>query len=144
MDKVTESRPGVAAKGQNKVKGTAAAAGQEVRNVSADPLSAIRRAAGTDPNVALVGFRIEIEKKIIAIAEKIGIETHRVPLYALLQELQTREILNVSTVDGLLELMAAGNRAAHGTRVSNEAADWVLDIGPGILNRLDDEIPSSV
>jgi hypothetical protein len=38
---------------------------------------------------------------------------------------------------GLMELIALGNRAAHGAAVSPDAGSWMLDVGPSILLQLD-------
>lgn len=141
-DKVTEPQHLVPKKDievESKITGKGAIS-SEVNVVSNDPISIIKRVAGTDPNLALVGFRIEIEKRIIAIGEKIGIETYRVPLYKLLKEFQKRELLNSPTINALMELIAVGNQAAHGAKVSNDAANWVLDVGPIILLKLDNEV----
>jgi hypothetical protein len=138
-DKLMEPHPGSDVKLKN-VEGSmhakaAAHPGADV--TSKDPISTIRRVAGTDPTLALVGLRIAIEETVIAISENLGMETNKVPLYRLLNELQARKVLTPSTLNGLLELIALGNQAAHGARVSNEAADWVLDVGPAILSSLE-------
>jgi hypothetical protein len=36
-----------------------------------------------------------------------------------------------------MDLVALGNRAAHGVEVSPNAADWVLDIGSSIILVMD-------
>ena len=104
-----------------------------------DPFLSLRKVYKEDPNLALVGFRIEIEKRIYTLAEKSGISTERTGLQRLVRELIKNEIISSSAASGLLELIALGNQAAHGASVNKDAAEWVLDIGPSILIQLDDE-----
>jgi hypothetical protein len=102
-----------------------------------DSISLLKRVSEHEPNLALVGFRIEIEKKIIRLAEKNKIKIDR-SLTRLIKELQKNDILTYEAMSGLLELVAFGNQAAHGAKVSQEAVEWVLDYGPEILASLDD------
>ncbi len=110
-----------------------------VKPTKEDPFLSLRKVYKEDPNLALVGFRIEIEKRIYTLAEKSGISTERTGLQRLVRELIKNEIISSSAASGLLELIALGNQAAHGASVNKDAAEWVLDIGPSILIQLDDE-----
>ena len=85
----------------------------------------------------MVAFRIEIEKRIRAIAENSQIRTYRASLGKLIRELQEKERLPPEVSVGLMDLVALGNRAAHGVEVDPPAADWVLDIGASIILKLD-------
>ncbi|MBN2238077.1 MAG: DUF4145 domain-containing protein [Bacteroidales bacterium] len=102
-----------------------------------DPIAAIREVANTDSNLSLVAFRIEIEKRLRSIAENFQIKSHKTSLGKLIRELQNREILPPDVSTGLMDLVALGNRAAHGVEVDPPAADWVLDIGASIILKLD-------
>lgn len=102
-----------------------------------DPFSNLRAVYETDPNLALVGFRIEVEKRILNLARANGLDTDRVPLQQLIRELSVNGIIPAESGSGLIELVALGNRAAHGVEVSPDAASWLLDIGPSILMQLD-------
>ena len=102
------------------------------------PFESLRRVSETEPNLALVGFRIEIEKRIIRLAEIFGIPADRVSLQRLVGELVKKDVITKSSASGLIELIALGNQAAHGANVTREAAEWVLDVGPSILMRLED------
>jgi len=92
-----------------------------------------------DPNLALVGLRIEIEKRLREYARQHELDARR-PLSALLGELSRREILPADTVGGLKELIYAGNSAAHGAKVQDGVSDWALDVGPQILAALDEHL----
>lgn len=89
-----------------------------------------------DPNLALVGLRIEIEKRLREYAIKHGIDENR-SLSILLRELTRREVLPREAVGGLQELIHAGNRAAHGAYVQDGVAEWAIETGPRILAVLD-------
>ena len=78
-----------------------------------------------DPNLAIVGIRIEIEKRIRELAEIEGLKLSQ-PLSRLLRELQFRGVLNQTVFTGLQEIVMAGNQAAHGARV--EPLDLRLDL----------------
>jgi len=97
--------------------------------------------APQDPNLALVGLRIEIEKRVRALAEKRGIPPSR-PLSTLIRDLRSEGALAGSSASGLQELVTAGNQAAHGARVDREVADWAIQYGPGVLATLDDKLAS--
>lgn len=89
-----------------------------------------------DPNLALVGLRIEIEKRLRALAEIHGLP-RRASLAGLFAELQTRGVLNDPALSGLRELIRFGNEAAHGAEVGPEVANWAIDYGPSVLGVLD-------
>src|ERR1039457_5275582 len=72
--------------------------------------------AERDPNLALAGLRIEIEKRLRLLAGYFKIP-ERLSLTQMLRELQKREIMTASALGGLQELIFAGNRAVHGAKV---------------------------
>jgi hypothetical protein len=55
----------------------------------------------------------------------------------LIRELQNEQILPPQVSAGLMDLVALGNRAAHGTEVDPHAADWILDFGESIVLEMD-------
>ena len=123
-----------------KASGTATILEHETSQVqvpSEDPIAYIREVATTDSNLGLVAFRIEIEKRIREIAENCQIRSHRTSLGKLIRELQNKQIRPHEVSAGLMDLVALGNRAAHGAEVEPNAADWVLDFGASIILELD-------
>lgn len=108
------------------------------RIISADMLR-LQLDAAEDPNLALVGLRIEIEKRLRAIAHQNGLPESR-PASALARDLQNRGVLADSSVSGLQELIAAGNKAAHGARVEPQVSDWARNYGPRVLAALDSKL----
>lgn len=99
-------------------------------------VASLRNVAGTDPNLALVGFRIEVEKRLRDLAKSRDIDPSR-GLSSVFRELRSRELLPGSVVSALDDLIALGNQAAHGRTVDPEAAAWVFDKGPEVLASLD-------
>jgi len=95
--------------------------------------------ADHDPNLALVGLRIEIEKRLREYAERHELDSRR-PLTQLMRELMQRGALPQDMAGGLRELIQAGNSAAHGARVQQGIADWAIDVGPKILQALDERL----
>jgi hypothetical protein len=92
-----------------------------------------------DPNLALVGLRIEIEKKVRALASSNKIDEN-LSLTILLQELRHARIIDNEFYGGTSELIKAGNKAAHGAKVESQIADWAFEKGPSILNALDQKL----
>ncbi len=100
-------------------------------------LELLREVAKADPNLALVGLRIEIEKRLSQIALDLGISTDRRSASAMLRELISHERIDRDTASGLADLIALGNKAAHGAGVSSSAATWAIHKGPLVLELLD-------
>jgi hypothetical protein len=99
-------------------------------------LSFISKVAEQDPNLALVGLRIEVEKLLVEIAEATGVATERRGANALLNELSRRAVIPSAVAAGLTEFVSLGNQAAHGATVSKDAAAWALAIAPQFLGAL--------
>jgi hypothetical protein len=95
----------------------------------------------TDPNLALVGLRIEIEKRLRALAELRGISpSGRSSLHRLIEQLRFSGALHSSEASGLNDLVSAGNQAAHGANVAPGIAMWAGRYGPDILRILDSKL----
>ena len=89
-----------------------------------------------DPNLGLVGLRIEIEKRVRALAKAKAFEHDRSMSYTV-NKLKKEGIIDKDTCSGLHELILAGNQAAHGAIVDLKAASWAINKGPNILFALD-------
>ncbi len=90
-----------------------------------------------DPNLALAGLRIEIEKRLKAIAQGQGIDSERAGIGRLLRLLRKNRSLSDQECSVLAELASLLNRAVHGAEVDTRSAEWALDVGAGILAALD-------
>jgi len=97
----------------------------------------LQEVAAKDPNLALVGARLEIEKRLLDIAAQRGVDLSRRSAGVLFQQLQQMGAVPSDVATGLRELIALGNQAAHGASVAPAAAAWVLDALPDILSTLD-------
>lgn len=93
--------------------------------------------ADRDPNLALAGLRIEIERRLLRLAEQ-----HQVPLRSrgistILRELDKRGVLTTEQRSVLSDMVGLLNSAVHGAEVDQRASEWAMQIGPGLLQSLD-------
>jgi len=98
--------------------------------------------AEEDPNLALAGLRIEIERRLVILAESAGLPTERRSVGQLLRVLRQDQQLAPRESSVLSDMVSLLNSAVHGARVDEGAATWALDIGPRLLAGLDDRIAS--
>ena len=93
--------------------------------------------APDDPNLALAGLRIEIETRLRNIFEKRDIALRKGTLLDMLKQLERRGILSPEESGVLRDLRSLLNKAVHGAKVDQDAANWAIEIGPKILAALD-------
>lgn len=98
--------------------------------------------ASTDPNLALAGLRIELEKRLFKLAESYDLQPNRRSLSTLLTDLNGHQLIGGAERGLLSDLTALLNSAVHGAVVDASAAEWALDIGPRILKALDERAAS--
>lgn len=89
-----------------------------------------------DPNLALVGLRIEIERRLRTLADRVGVVKNG-PLLQLTRELEKRGVLAHEATSGLRDLITLGNQAAHGVEVASDVAYSSVEYGPQVLRILD-------
>lgn len=97
----------------------------------------LRQVVAADDSLALVGAGIEIEKRLRQLAERRGLSTEGRTLGQLLRDVEKAQVLSPQALAGLRDIAALRNRAAHGAPVSPDAAAWVLNTLPAILESLD-------
>jgi hypothetical protein len=97
--------------------------------------STLERVQSIDPNLAVAGLRIEIEKSVRKIADAHGVPS-RGPLTNLVNTLGTRGVFPGSMVDGLKTLIQIGNSAVHGASVDPSAAEWAIIHSQQIIRSL--------
>ncbi len=124
IDKVT---------GESRAKGPSG----KLLSTTGETFDLLPRLAESNPNLALVALRIEIERRLSRIAAQANLPTSKRSAGALLRDLVDHNRLDRQTAAGLSDLIALGNQAAHGAEVSRDAAEWALDTGPLILEVLD-------
>jgi len=90
-----------------------------------------------DPNLALAGLRIEIERRLVALAKKHGIPAQG-GLGQLLRLLSQAGVLGNEERAVLADLVGLLNSAVHGAEVDKEAAFWAITVGTRLLGALDE------
>lgn len=102
---------------------------------------AFQSMAERDPNLALAGLRIEIEKRLSSLAEVRGLRSSRsVGIGQLLRVLAKHDVLTSEERAILSDMVNLLNSAVHGATVDSRAADWAIDIGPRLLSSLDERV----
>lgn len=99
--------------------------------------------AESDPNLALAGLRIEIEKRLKRLAELNGIGEQPKGVRMLLNALAERKILSFEERAVLSDMIGLLNSAVHGAQVDQKIADWAMDIGPQLIGTFDSRISAS-
>jgi len=107
---------------------------------SPKPAFSFQIVAESDPNLALAGLRIEIEKRLVLLAEANDIGPGNRGLGYLLRELNQRSILSAEERSVLADLISQLNSAVHGASVTKESLDWALEVGPKLLLSLEERI----
>lgn len=97
--------------------------------------------ANEDPNLALAGLRIEIERRLKLLAESAGIETAKTNISQLLRSLGASGMLTDEQRNVLSDMIHLLNSAVHGATADERSADWALKVGPRLLATLDKRIP---
>ncbi len=93
--------------------------------------------ASEDPNLALAGLRLEIEKRLRLEAQKRGLAVDLLSVGPLLRQLQDRGVITEDEHRVLGDLLSLLNRAVHGAEVDPKATNWAIDVGSQLLAALD-------
>ncbi len=94
-----------------------------------------------DPNLALAGLRIEIEKRLSRLAEIHELNPHRqMGVGQALRALEQADVLTNNERSILADMVNMLNSAVHGAEVDPRAASWAIEIGPRLLTSLDERV----
>lgn len=93
-----------------------------------------------DPNLGLAGLRIEIERRLRAIASKRGLNVGRAGIGQLMRVLRTNNAISQGEESVLSDMIALLNGAVHGAEVDPRAAQWAKEVGPRLLAALDEQM----
>lgn len=94
-----------------------------------------------DPNLALAGLRIEIEKRLSLLTKIHHLDlNHRFSVGQMLKSLTQAEVMTVEERSILSEMVNMMNAAVHGAEVDDRAAKWAIETGPRLLASLDERI----
>lgn len=98
--------------------------------------------AKQDPNLALAGLRIEIEKRLRAIGASVGLKVDARGITQLMRELRKTQAISQNDESVLQDLIGLLNGAVHGADVDQRSAQWAIEVGPQLLTALDSRISS--
>lgn len=96
--------------------------------------------ASVNQGLALVGLRIEIEKRLRRLAERYGLGEGSFSMAKLIRTLADNEIINLKEMSALKDMIGTLNHAAHGVEYDPRNAEWVISNGPVILESLDNKL----
>lgn len=96
--------------------------------------------AEEDPNLALAGLRIELEKRLRELAAVRGLEVRRGGVGTLLRQLDRDDALNPRERGALADMVQLLNNAVHGAEVDGRTAQWAIEYGPRLLSALEERI----
>lgn len=101
--------------------------------------------ATRDPNLALAGLRIEIEKRLSSLAEIHGLNSRRaMSVGQALRALAQAEVLTNEERSILADMVNLLNSAVHGAEVDSRAAAWAIDVGSRLLTSLDERVSEAL
>lgn len=110
--------------------------------VGPEEITDLRRITNSDPRMAFIGFRVEIEKRLRDLAEKSEMDP-KLSLNKILLSLQKTDILPKQIYSGLSDLIRLGDNVAQGLDVDRDAVDQLMEIGSEILEFLEKRVPKS-
>jgi hypothetical protein len=96
--------------------------------------------AKQDANLALAGLRLEIERRLRALANQQGIPVDHKSISQLMRDLTNNETLSQYERSVLADMIGTLNNAVHGAEVDPRAVDWVMNVGPELLAGLDKRV----
>ena len=86
--------------------------------------------AEDDPNLALAGLRIEIEKILRELAQSADIPIQRTSVGRLMRLLFEKEMLTKQEYSFFTDMIGLLNSAVDGAEVDKKATDWAMEVGP--------------
>lgn len=93
-----------------------------------------------DPNLALAGLRIEIEKRLKSLAEAHDIGTRMRGVGSLMNDLYAKGVIGTEERSLIADLIGTLNQAVHGAKIERDGANWAMEFGPRLLRSLDRRI----
>lgn len=83
----------------------------------------------SDSTLALASLRIEIEKSLKALSDKLNLENYQAaPLNIIIKKLNKIGVLNNYHVNALREILKVCNKAIHGGNITDDEARTILDL----------------
>jgi len=94
------------------------------------------RISTEDPNLALAGLRIEIEKELMKLASRHGICAERKSIMQITNELSEQNVFGVGAYLAIGDLVHLLNNAVHGAKVEPKSVAWAISSGAQLLESL--------
>lgn len=124
-----------------RVKQEAKAAGLiDDKPVKETPEYTFIEVAESDPRLALAGLRIELEKSLRALAKKGEVHSKWRGITLLIRDLYKKQLISLQEQSVLADIIGTLNRAVHGEELDYRATQWIIDIGPKILNSINKKL----
>jgi hypothetical protein len=101
------------------------------------PEYAFLELANVNQQMALVGLRIEIEKRLRELAKKYSLSMKYLGVNQLIDELSDKNIIESKEKAVFKDMIVTLNHAAHGVEYDPRTAEWIIQNGPEILKSLD-------
>lgn len=93
-----------------------------------------------DPNLALAGLRIEIERRLCNLARQHGYQGRAYGIGNLLRHLESQSLLSREESRAIEEIVKILNEAIHGASIDRRTAQLALDTGTSMLLTLESRI----
>jgi len=97
-----------------------------------------------DPNLAMAGLRIELEKRLVELAQIGQVDIKTRGIGRLVRALEQHGALDHQEVSVIADLMPTLNKAVHAQGLDERAFDWAIEVGPQLLAGLDEKIQNIV
>lgn len=111
--------------------------------VSKTPEYSFLEIAESNPQLALVGLRIELEKGLRTLAGIHNVNTERPKARFLMTDLYNRKLISEKERAVLADMMSTLNQAAHGHEADPRITNWIIEVGPKILDSINKKITNS-
>lgn len=93
-----------------------------------------------DSELALTGLRMEIESRLQQLSEYSSIQVNNKSVGALTKSLEANGLLTRKEASAISDVLPILNRAAHGEKIESNLHNWVMEIGPQLLDTLESKI----
>jgi hypothetical protein len=94
------------------------------------------------PKLAVIGLRVDIEKRLRELADRNGIKDQKASATALTRQLTKLGILTNPESAALLGILASLNPVVHGAEIDRANAEQVLAVGNRLIDSLDERLQS--
>jgi hypothetical protein len=97
----------------------------------------------TYPRLAVMGLRVDIEKRLRELASRHGIPDQKASATTLTRLLEKLQVLTGPESVALLGILASLNPVVHGAEITRENAEQVMAVGKRLIDSLDERLKST-